>query len=265
MHRMLVTVFDSEPVAYQGLNALKHLHDNGDISLYATAVVARVPSGALVQEATDQGPAGTALGMLTGGLVGLLGGPAGALAGADLGGMAGAIADLNSTGVNVDYIDEVSKALTPGKVAVLADVDEAWTTPVDTAVGQLGGKVFRRARSEVVEDQLVRAGNEFKAELTELKDELRQATGDNKAAVQREIDRVKKQLEATRAQEQQRVSQLKTEADARVASLRDQMNRANADRKAKIEKRINDVKASLDSRNAKLNEAERSVTEALAS
>jgi uncharacterized membrane protein len=264
MNRMLVAVFDSEPVAYQGLNALKRLHDNGDISLYASAVLARDPSGAIVKQSADPGPAGTALGMLMGSFVGLLGGPAGTVAGASLGAMSGAIADLSYTGVNLDFIDDVSKAMTPGKVAILADIDEAWTTPVDTAIGQLGGKVFRRARSEVVEDQLVRASNEFKAELSELKDELRQASGENKAAVQREIDRLTQQLETTRTQEQKRISQVRTDADARLASLRDQMNRADADRKARIEKRIATVKADLDSRNTKLKQAERSVTEALA-
>ncbi len=264
MNRMLVAVFDSEPAAYQGLNALKRLHDNGDISLYGSAVIARGPSGAIVKQSADQGPAGTALGMLTGSFVGLLGGPAGAVAGASLGAMSGAIADLSYTGVNLDFVDDVSKALTPGKVAILADVDEAWTTPVDTAIGQLGGKVFRRARQQVVEDQLVRESNEFKAQLGELKDELRQATAENKAEVQREIDRIQQQLATTRTHERERVSQVKTDADARVASLRDQMSRANADRKARIEKRIADVKADLESRNAKLKQAERSVTEALA-
>ncbi len=265
MQRMLIAVFDSDPQAYQGLDALKKLDSNGDISLFASTVIKREASGVTVEQSADVGPAGTFLGMLTGGIIGLLGGPAGAMAGYAIGGAMGAAADLTNAGINLDFMDDISKVLTPGNVAVLADVDEGWTTPVDTAIGQLGGVVLRRTRSAVVEDQLVRDSNEFKAQLKELHEELKQANASNKAAVQKEIDRVKQQIAATRAQEQKRASQLKTDADARLASLREQMNQANADRKARIEKRIASVKADLDSRTAKLEQTEGSVREALAS
>ncbi len=265
MQRMLIAVFDTDPPAYQGLDALQRLDANGDISLYASTVIKREASGVTVEQSADVGPAGTFLGMMTGGIVGLLGGPAGAIAGYAIGGAMGAATDLTSAGINLDFVDDISKVLIPGKVAVLADVDEGWTTPVDTAIGKLGGIVLRRTRSAVVEDQLVRDSNEFKAQLKELQDELKQTNAQNKAAVQKEIDRVKQQIAATRTQEQKRASQLKTDADARLASLREQMNRADADRKARIEKRIAGVKADLESRNAKLKQAEGSATEALAS
>ena len=47
MNKMLVAVFDTEPAAYEGLNALKQLHADGDITLYATAVLAKDSSGAV--------------------------------------------------------------------------------------------------------------------------------------------------------------------------------------------------------------------------
>jgi hypothetical protein len=47
-----------------------------------------------------------------------------------------------------------SKTLTAGKAAVQAEVEESWTTPVDTRLHARGGIVFRRLRSEVIEDQL---------------------------------------------------------------------------------------------------------------
>ena len=39
--------------------------------------------------------------------------------------------------------------LQPGKFAVVAEIQEDWTTPVDTRMEAIGGKVFRRALSEV--------------------------------------------------------------------------------------------------------------------
>ena len=75
--------------------------------------------------------------------------------GASLGGLAGLVFDANKSGVDVTFVDDVSKALTVGKTAVLAEVEETWTTPVDTRLHKLGGMVFRRLRGEVVGDQLV--------------------------------------------------------------------------------------------------------------
>ena len=119
MNKMLVAVFNNETAAYQGLSALKDLHKDGDISLYATAVVAKDRLGAVsVKQTADEGPVGTALGMLTGSMVGLLGGPVGMAAGATAGGLTGVLYDLNKTGVDVDFVDEVSKVLLPGKAAV---------------------------------------------------------------------------------------------------------------------------------------------------
>ncbi len=37
LNKMLVAVFDTEPAAFEGLQALKDLHRDGDITLYATA------------------------------------------------------------------------------------------------------------------------------------------------------------------------------------------------------------------------------------
>ena len=157
MNKMLVAVFNTEPAAYEGIKALKELHNDGDITLFATAVIAKDSSGAAsVKQDADEGPVGTAMGLLTGSVVGLLGGPIGVALGASLGSLTGMIFDLNKTGIDIAFVDEVSKALTPGKAAVLADIEETWLTPVDTRIGKLGGIVFRRLRSEVVEDQLAR-------------------------------------------------------------------------------------------------------------
>jgi uncharacterized membrane protein len=279
MNKMLVAVFDTEPAAYQGLQALKDLHRDGDITLYATAVLVKDSAGAVsVKQSADQGPLGTAVGMLSGSVTGLLAGEAGAAAGLavgsvagplgaaiglSLGGLTGLIVDLSHSGVNVDFVDEVSKALIPGKAAVLAEVEEIWQTPVDTRIGKLGGLVFRRLRSEVVEDQLVRESAAFEAELQQLEDELEQAAAEDKAELQKEIAAAKQKLEATRAQAEAKQQQLKSEADAKIAAMREQMKDANDRRKAQIEKRTAEVKADYEARSAKLEQARKLVKEAL--
>ena len=41
---------------------------------------------------------------------------------------------MNKSGVDVTFLDDVSRGLTNGKFAVLAEIKESWTTPVDTRV-----------------------------------------------------------------------------------------------------------------------------------
>ena len=95
MNKMLIAVFETETKAYEGLSALKGLHKNGDITLYAAAVINKDQNGQIkVKESADQGPIGTGVGLLTGSLIGLLGGPVGLAIGAFTGSMAGLIYDV---------------------------------------------------------------------------------------------------------------------------------------------------------------------------
>jgi uncharacterized membrane protein len=264
MNKMLVAVFDAEPAAYEGLSALKDLHEDGAITLYATAVIGKDASGIVsVMQSADQGPVGAALGLLTGSLLGLLAGPVGVALGAPAGGLTGLLFDLVRSGIDADFLDEVSQALSPGKVAVLAEVEETWVTPVDTRLGKLGAVILRRQRSEVVEDQLARESAALDVELKELEEELGQEGAENKAAVQKEIEAVKHKLEAMRDQVEARQEQAKTAVEAKISTLRAQMQRAGDRQKAKTENRIAEIKADYEARRAKLDQAQKRIKKAL--
>src|SRR4029078_7826743 len=121
-------------------------------------------------------------------------GPAGLAVGASIGGLAGLVFYVNKTGGDVTFVDDVSKSLTGGKFAVVAEIEESWTTPVDTRMHRLDGIVFRRLRGEVVADQLMRESAAFEADLKSLNDDLKQAAADSRAAIQKDIETVKKQI-----------------------------------------------------------------------
>src|SRR5262245_53072470 len=70
MDRMLVVVFDNESKAYAGKEALKQLDGEGNINLYAYAVVTKGPDGFVrVKQGDDVGPIGTLLGTSIGSLI----------------------------------------------------------------------------------------------------------------------------------------------------------------------------------------------------
>ncbi len=57
MNKMLVAIFDTEPAAFEGLTALKELHNAGDVTLCATSVLVKDAKGTVgVKVAADEGP-----------------------------------------------------------------------------------------------------------------------------------------------------------------------------------------------------------------
>ena len=77
-------------------------------------------------------------------------GAAAAATGGLFGGTVGATVDLADTGLKADYIDAVSGRLLPGHAALVAEVEEYSTLPVDEAIWRNGGVVFRHPTSYVM-------------------------------------------------------------------------------------------------------------------
>ena len=263
-NKILVSVFDSEQKAFEGLTALKDLHKEGDITLYASSVIAKDPSGTVsVRQRADNGPVGTLVGIVTGGLIGLLGGPVGIAIGAYVGGFGGLMYDLFNAGVSLDFVDEVSASLIPGKSALVADIDEVWVTPIDTRLGALGGTTFRRLQGEAVDEELIRETDATRTELEQLRAELREASAEAKANVQGAIDGQRRKLEALVNRVDRRLDEQKADFEARLATLREQQSKARESHRARINARIEELKTSHDVRTAKLHEARRLAKESV--
>jgi uncharacterized membrane protein len=257
-NKILVSVFDSERTAFEGLTALKDLHRDGDITLYASTVISKDASGTVsVRQAADKGPVGTLVGIVTGGLVGLIGGPVGVAVGAYVGGFGGLMYDLFNAGFGIDFVDEVSASLTPGKAAIVADIDETWVTPIDTRLGALGGTTFRRLPGEVIDTELIRETDDARKELAQLKAELRETSGKAKSNVEGAIETQRRKLETMVDRVDKALAQQKAEFDARLATLREQQAKAHAGHQQRIAARIDELKASHEARKTKLEEARR--------
>jgi len=226
---MLVVVFDNETKAYEGKKALTQLDNEGSISVYGYAVVAKNVDGtASIKQGDDAGPLGTLAGTALGSLIGALFGPVGLAVGATAGLTGGASFDLLNAGVGEDFIDEVSKALTQGKVAVVAEIEEDWTTPVDTRMEAIGGTVYRRALSDVTHQVNQENVAAMKADMAQLKAEHAQARADRKAKletkinqldskIQDQLQKAKEQRQATERKAQAKVEILKSKAAAAAA------------------------------------------------
>jgi hypothetical protein len=178
--------------------------------------------------------------------------------------MTGLLFDLDKSVVGATFLGDVSKTLTAGKAAVLAEVEESWTSVVDERLRKQSGTVFRQFRVDVVEGQLVREGIAPRSEPEGLQDELNHAMAEDRAAIQKDIEQTKTRLKATQDQAKARLDQARAEMDARVTALQDQLRAAGDRAKARIEKRIADAKADFQLRSKKFNQAWALTKEALA-
>ncbi len=217
MDRMLVTVFDDESKAYAGKKALVDLDREGSIALYGYAIVRKNADGTTsVKQSDEPFPIGGVSGSALGALIGALGGPAGAAIGATVGLVAGGAADVYNYGVSEDYFYDVEKALKPGKVAVVAEIDEDWTTPIDDRMDAIGGTVLRRSISEVRERLHQEDVTAMKADIAQMKAEHAMAQAQRRVKLSEKIRLLDSKLQAKLQKQKEHRDALDREAKAKA-------------------------------------------------
>jgi len=265
MNKMIVTIFNDEKNAYEGLKALKGLDDEGSLVLHAAVVISKDADGRIsVKQADNSGPAGTIFGLTTGALLGLLGGPAGMAIGATAGALTGSIFDVAALGVGEDFLAEVSQNLTSGKLAVVADADEEWVTPLDTRMETLGGAVLRRARGEFIDATIEQEIAADRAEFAELKAEYKQAVGNAKAKIKAKLDAAEKRMDERRIFLTGKINAIARDGEARIQALQQQAAKAKNEMKSKLDKRIAHERTAHKARVEKLHQAWQLIKEAAA-
>jgi len=230
MDRILVVIFSEPDKVFEGRDALKDLDHEDVLTLYAYAIVTKKPDGkVVVNEEDDRAALKTALGSSIGALIGLLGGPPGFAIGTAVGFLVGVTAYLDTSRVSATFVDEVSKELTPGKFALVAEVNEDWTSWLDLRMEELGGVIYRYAPSDVKHSSHEAEIASMKADLALLKAEHGQARADRKAKlydkinqldtkIQQHLENEKKQREESERRAKAKAEMLKAKASAAKAA-----------------------------------------------
>ena len=130
------------------------------------------------------------------------------------------LVDVNDTRIAQDFLEDVRKELQPNKFAVVAEIKEDETQPVDTRMEAIGGTVFRRALKEVkhkVNDEEVAA---MKADMAQLKAEHAKAHADRKAKLQEKINQLDSKIQARLEKNKQRRQAAEAQEKAKVEVLK---------------------------------------------
>jgi len=255
MGALLVAVFDDEAGARAGARALRALHAEGIVTLYARAIVLREPRGRglTVREpmAQGDGAAAPAVGAAVSALVSLLGGPVTAVARTVESGLVGAVRDLAEAGIDAGFLELVSRCLRPGSAAVVADAEEESVLPLEARMAALGGRVLRHGLAGMTpEERVMREVAVLRRVLAGLRDEPgRMANAVTTRAVQRtratELLRLLERAEAV-------ADALRREAAAKIVVLRAQAARLEGDARSVVERRAGEVRAELEARASRL-------------
>ena len=264
MNEMLVAVFDTEDAAANGLQALRELHEEGGISLYAWALIVRNRDGQIsVKQQSRVALVGTAVGLLVGGIAGSVGGPAGSAVGGSIGAYVGMLADWARHGIDLQFLSDLNKTLEPGKAAILGEIEENWFSPVEARLEKLGGSVFRRFRTDMIEDQLLQQSTALQKSVENLQKELDTSYAANRDVLQQRVVDVKQQLKMIRDQAKSAIDSKMAEADLRMQALNAQLEAVASETKGRVEKRISEVRDDFATRAHKLNRAVALANEAL--
>jgi len=246
MEKMLAVVFDSEKAAYEGARALVALEDEGSIALYSRALIKKNVDGTVAQlRVDDEFPARTLTGTALGSLIGVLGGPVGFAVGMGTGTLVGLIGDIRVADVDMDFLNDVSTALAPGKCAVLADLDEEWITPLDTRMEGLGGIVYRTMKTAFEDDRHAREIAARRAEIDQLKAEHAKAHSDRKLKLQGKMDQLRARLDKRIERDQARSKQAAAETQSRVEALQKKAAQEKGAAKAATEAKIAHIREDL--------------------
>ena len=162
-----------------------------------------------------------------GGMVGLLGGPAGVAVGMGTGALIGFIGDRYTSEAAARFLADVSAALTPDKYAIVADVDEESVTAVDTRMEAIGGVVLRTIKTSS-EDECSRQVAALRAKLDELKASHLRAYAGRTEKLQAQMIHIRG-MQNRLAQDQARSEQAELELQKEIETLQRQADNEKAD------------------------------------
>jgi uncharacterized membrane protein len=156
MAELIVVAFDHFDDARNAMETLRALEDDGRIRFEDTAIVERDSDGTAHVKNEVSGTTETAavVGALVGGLLTFMFPPVGMAVGAALGAVLGATL---KTGVDGEFVDEVTKTLRPGRSALFLVVKQSEADATLAALRPFQGDVLQTTLDSETEEALRRA------------------------------------------------------------------------------------------------------------
>jgi len=123
--RFIVATFSDAAMARPVVSAIKELHAEGKIKIYAAVLATRDPRGELsIEEVTKRGHGATAAGAFIGGLAGFALDPIAMMLGAAGGAIVGYTAEVLHEREAAAFVEKTTGSLPPGSASAVVEIAE---------------------------------------------------------------------------------------------------------------------------------------------
>lgn len=208
MYNVVSVIFEVESEAYQAFTEMRNHGADPSFEVNEAALLKAEDKQLQVVDLFDTGVRtadDTAYGMLIGTLVGIIGGPIGMLFGASVGALTGSVLDASDAGTDISILEYVADKLYDDEVAIVALVNEAEDSSLDSLFDKYGCTIIRHDAEVVASD--IEHANQIQADLEH------QARAQMRA--QKKAD-IKAKLEERGEQLEEGFKEYKAEAEAAV-------------------------------------------------
>ncbi|MCI8335977.1 MAG: DUF1269 domain-containing protein [Peptococcaceae bacterium] len=198
MENIVVAMFPVESEAYQAFSALKRDYANSTYTISQMVLVKRENNQITAGESFDSGVKtsnDTILGGLLGSMVGILGGPIGVLLGGSMGVLLGSTVDSCDAIHDASLLEYVSTSLVEGEVALIAVVQEADETLLNTLLAPYQATIVRYDAAEIA-DEIENAANiQWEMRKTLKKQLKEEKSAQRKEKIAQKKDKIKKEFD----------------------------------------------------------------------
>lgn len=244
MSKFAFIIFPDGEKLSEGVSVLEELDSDGSITIYSMAVAGKNEDDILFpKESAEASLVGTSTGALVGALTGLINGPVGGVAGLAGGALLGHAWDMFKYGLDVDFVKELAEHMADGEAAIVAEVSETWTAPLDQRIGAIGGTIFRTWRVNIEDQQIAQNLERAEAEYHEFKAEMLDAARKENAKLEARVDEANARLQLAKDEALNRLNNVEKEFEAKTKKLEQQLTRVSANAGAKINRRIDELHA----------------------
>jgi hypothetical protein len=265
MDKTVVAVFESESQADAAASALKDRCEDGVLLMYALAVIADDGGRISVTDfMSDQDLSDSVVGLATRNLIDVLAAAFSSIGCANSDAREGDWMKMANAGVDAVFVDEVTRRLTPGRAAVVAEIEEQMATAVDAMLEYRGGMVLGFVRGEIMEAQVARELDMLRDEVQTVERQLARAPNGSQAQLRLKLDQARARFQATKNRAGHYAAAIKREAEAKIVLLQERAAAASGWRKARLEGLANKVRNDYVNRATKLNLAGQSPRNVLA-
>src|SRR5262245_96560 len=247
MDTMLVAVFDSEKEASKAAAVLQDLHAEGAIFAYAVSVIVRTFDNIGIAQFRDGDlNPDQALETATRSLIQLLETRSDSNEPDHL-------IDMARAGIDAEFISQVSRHLAPGTAAVVTEVEEEKSSPIDPTSIFRAGIVLRCVRRELADAKIANDLDRSHQEIKTLEQQLSRAGDDSKPMLRRNLGLALERFQLTKNLAKRQAESIKREAEAKIASLQARAAMAQGASRARLERLTDEVRVDYVNRATKLN------------